>query len=533
MTSDELARRGPGPAEPATVSEMFAIRLRSDSDAAFLLAADGTSWTYGDIAANAARLARRLREEGVKRGDVVGLYLWNEPAWVVACLAAWSLGAVIAVCGAVSPQAEAVRRFNLVKARVVVVADDVPLSGWKTVSVGRAGELEGDVAAVAAFCPGEPEAEADACIFFTSGTTGDAKALIKSHGSLIDQQRQNIGAYSRSGGFRPRAAAPTKPPAISFNPFGQVASFGRLVFRLYVGRPMVMVRKFDVETVSALAKRYAPDTLQLTPGMVYMLAHAEGDVDLSSVQYVTSGTAPLGPATRDAFEARFHIPVLQTYGSTEGGVAALERYEDVIAGRRGPGSVGRIVDGSEWRIIRPDGTDVSPGEDGEILGRPDQLRVVTSAGESRLPLDAEGWYHTGDIGHVDANRILYITGRIKEMLIVGGFNVYPVEVEDALRRSSLVRDAVVVALPDERLGEIPVAGIVWEPSAIAEIPDVHARLQRLAAETRALIEAYKLPRRWFSSDAVALTPNGKVDRRAAVSQASQSAVPIRPAAQGD
>jgi acyl-CoA synthetase (AMP-forming)/AMP-acid ligase II len=123
-----------------------------------------------------------------------------------------------------------------------------------------------------------------------------------------------------------------------------------------------------------------------------------------------------------------------------------------------------------------------------------------------VPIDTDGWFATGDVGRLD-DGILSITGRVQEKIIVGGFNVYPAEVEDGARRSSLVRDAVVVGLPDERLGELPVAGIVWTGE-----PDEDA----LLAELRHSLAAYKVPRALFTLDAVPLTPRDKVDRRRAV-----------------
>ena len=292
-----------------------------------------------------------------------------------------------------------------------------------------------------------------------------------------------------------------------------MAGLGRMIFRIYVGRTLLLVPKFDVAVMGALAERYPLDTLQLTPAMVHALAFTDADVKLGSLRYVTSGTAPLPIATRDVFERRYGVPVLQAYGSTEGGVTALERYEDAVAGRRGPGSVGRVAADCPLRIVDGDGHDLPAGADGEILGRPDRAasaRYLTSSGQEPVPVDADGWYHTGDVGHLDEYGILYITGRLKEMMIVGGFNVYPAEVEDALRASPLVRDAVVVPVPDDRLGEVPIAGIVWSDPA-----DPGATFARLAGECRQRLEAYKVPRQWFALERLPLTPNGKLDRRRA------------------
>ena len=148
--------------------------------------------------------------------------------------------------------------------------------------------------------------------------------------------------------------------------------------------------------------------------------------------------------------------------------------------------------------------DDRPDGEGEILVRSAEASKEFIGGEP-VPVDADGWFATGDVGRID-DGILYITGRLQEKIIVGGFNVYPAEVEDVARRSSLVRDAVVVALPDERLGELPVAGIVWDG-----VPDEALLLE----EMRADLAPYKVPRALFSLDAVPLTPRDKIDRRRA------------------
>lgn len=499
-------------AEPLTAPDMFSWRIEHDPDATFLYVPDGTGWTYAAIAKAATSLALELRDAGVRAGDTVGLYLWNDPSWVVASLATWWLDCVVGVCGAVTPAAEASRRFDLIQPKAVVAASGLESLGRRTIFVGSDGAPLHPNVRGGLLDRSSPTPASEACIFFTSGTTGEAKALIISHEGLTDIPRSTVGAYSKSARFRPRVADASKPPVISFNPFGHIASFGRMLFRLYVGHTMVMARRFDVETMKDVINTYPIDTLQLTPAMIYTLAYTETEMGLDRLKYVTSGTAPLPMATRDAFEARYKVPVLQVYGSTEGGITAQEHYDDVVAGRRGPGSVGRVVPGCEWRIVRLDGTEVESGEIGELVGRPDQVRTITSAGESKLPVDDEGWYHTGDLGRLDSFGVLYITGRIKEMLIVGGFNVYPAEVEDVLRQSELVRDAIVVGLPDERLGEIPVAGIVWD-SACRDATEERARWRHLGSQLRESLEPYKVPRRWFSIGEIPLTPNGKPDRK--------------------
>ena len=174
-----------------------------------------------------------------------------------------------------------------------------------------------------------------------------------------------------------------------------------------------------------------------------------------------------------------------------------------MAGRRGPGSVGRIAAGVEVKIRHLD--DDRPSGEGEILVRTDEATSEFIGGE-RVPVDEDGWFATGDVGRMDDD-ILYITGRVQEKIIVGGFNVYPAEVEDVARRSALVSDAVVVGLPDERLGEIPVAGIVWAGE--------RATTPRSSRRCAADLAHYKVPRALFSLERVPLTPRDKVDRKRA------------------
>jgi acyl-CoA synthetase (AMP-forming)/AMP-acid ligase II len=509
---------------PETALDMFRVRAERDPGFPFLYTPDGEGRTFAALSARVDALAAALQARGVVAGDIVGLYLWNDPAWVVAALACWSCGCAFAACGALSPPGEAERRFALVRPRVVVAAQGAPPAGdWPVVAVtseGAAegeGEGEGEGEASAAVAPAPhavPGPDDAAAVFFTSGTTAEPKAIMHSHRRLVDAARTTASAYARDAAFRPRVAPGDRPPSLSFNPFGHMAGLGRVIFRLYVGRAILLVPKFDVGVMRELAARYPLDTLQLTPAMVHALAYTDEQISLGALKYVTSGTAPLPSATREAFERRYGVPVLQAYGSTEGGITALERYDDALAGRRGPGSVGRVPDGCPVRIVGEDGADVAPGGEGEILGRPTRAgRYLTEAGTEQLPVDADGWYHTGDVGRLDEHGILYVTGRLKEMMIVGGFNVFPAEVEDALRQSPLVRDAVVVALPDDRLGEVPVAGIVWSGAARDDVA-------ALESECRARLAPYKVPREWFALEALPLTGNGKLDRRRAAELAA-------------
>ena len=510
-----------GAPDPASLHEILEWRADHDADDPFLLAlVPGRSeWpvlSWAEGRRRARELAGLLAGRGVAPGDVVGCYLPNSLAWVVASFGVWERRAVVGAVGTLLAPNEARALFELAGAKVVVTETSAPaLEGdFARVVLDPEGAVVEGAESQPATAEALPPVEGadEAVIFFTSGTTGRPKGVPHTHADLVAGARRVADAYAKKKGFRPRTAPPDRAPGIVFNPFGHAAGYGRLAFRMWVGRPTVVVAKFSVEAARMLLERYPIDSMQLTPAMVHMLATAEEPLSLATVQYVTSGTAPLAASTRDAFEARYGVPVLQAYGMTEVGAVSTESLDDARAGRRGPGSVGRISAGVEVRIVTEEGRAAGPGEDGELWVRTARMPTVYLGGQP-APLDEEGWFHTGDIGHLDEHGILFLTSRTQEKLVVGGLNVYPAEVEEALRRSPLVTDAVVVGLPDDRLGERPVAGVVWAGDA-----DPGA----LVADLRGRLAHYKVPRDLFPLEAVPLTGRDKIDRRRALELARRA-----------
>jgi long-chain acyl-CoA synthetase len=334
----------------------------------------------------------------------------------------------------------------------------------------------------------------EAIVLLTSGSTGKPKGVALSHDAVWASLQATVSAFRRD--TRP-TPIPTerKPPNLIANPLSHTAGVVRLLFALYVGRSVVLLRKFDARAAKAAIDTHGIDNLTINPTMLQMLLDdLPPDADLGPVRYASSGTAPLTPALREAFEARFGIPVLQAYGQTEafGGIA-IERVKDVLAGHRHPGSVGKPLPGVEVRI-----------DDGEIVVRTPASLLGYLGEDAASPVDSDGWLHTGDLGHLDDEGFLYVTGRRKNVIICGGFNVIPEELEAALSIDGAVRDAVVVAIPDARLGEIPVALVEGDGTAEAILERVESRLA-----------PYKRPRHLFVVDALPRVANGKVDRVAA------------------
>jgi long-chain acyl-CoA synthetase len=489
------------PEQPSSLLAGFDERVRSDPSETFVSTLDGGQWTYGQLSDQADALAAAIYRAG--NSPVIGAYGGNNPASVLVLLAAWRAGRCLACCGRQVP-AEAARLLFEMAGCSSVLAEDVTAvetGPWHTVPVPAAAAprvgVKRQARTVSAAAASISEV---ACVCFTSGTTGKPKAITMTHRHLVEQVVRMTAAPGKPGGFRPRVGQGR--PVVSFSPFGHNGFHSWLGMALWLGRGLVLIDKFSVDAAAAAVAQFAPPTLTLTPTMIQMLAAAPGDVQLPGVKSVTSSTAPLAADIKELFSARFGIPILQAYGMTEFGNVAREHLGDVLAGRQPRGSVGRVSPGREVKIVGDDGTALRPGQEGRLLVR----ATGQAAPPSEVPTEADGWFDTGDLGALTSDGILIVSGRSSDRIIVGGFNVTPAEVESEIRGSGLVVDAVVVGLPDPRLGEVPVAGVVWKDED---------RQAELTASMRDKLAHYKLPRDFFRLAEIPRTPYGKVDRKRA------------------
>lgn len=495
------------------------MRAAEAPDQAGLFADDGRCWTYAEADAQARAAAIALSALGVRQGMRVATYLRNGPELAFLLLGAWKLGAVpIAVSGLYN--ARELRASIEKTSPVLVVADAHDLD-----ALGGLGEigvplrlLGPDVEGFEPFphAADEPLHEAavgsedEVAIVFTGGTTGMPKAVAVTAGGI----RSSLDRLARVSKGRPGPYA-VAPPGASPNlvalPLFHSGGQHTLLFALHVGRSAVLLERFDLATLSRLLERHRFDNLFLLPTMVYDIVHAQDPPDLSSVRSVLVAGQALSIHLRQQFEERFRIPILMNYGSTETGHVAGWTAADMRAGLWKPGSAGRVYDGVELEIRDDDGRMLPVGEVGEVCVRSSMPKGYVDDPGSTRELVKDGWVHSGDIGYVDDDGVLFLVGRKRDMIKCGGFQVWPDEIEEELRAHPLVRDVRVFGVPHDRLGEIPRAVVVREPGAEPSDGELAAALVELCRERLA---HFKAPREVVFVAELPRSAAGKVQRHA-------------------
>lgn len=504
-----------GASNLATILE---ARAAERGDAPGLFDENGRSWTFAQIDLLAGGVAEALTAAGVGAGDRIAFYLTNGPDVVFFLFGAWKIGAIPVTISSLynaSELADAVHktspRMLLVDARgaeaaravgadtaLPVLSIDASVEGVDTLDWGQEARVSGPAVAD----------EAEACILFTGGTTGRPKAVSVTHGGTFGSLARLAQASSRSA--EQGTAAPDAAPNLIALPLFHSGGQHALLFAFYVGRPAVVWERFGVERLAALMERFRFDNFFLLPTMVFDIVHSERELPFDDVKSVLVAGQAISWTLRREFEERYRTPILVNYGSTESGHIAGWTGRDMKAGLWKPGSAGRVYEGVELEVRADDGSVVADGGEGEIVVRSELTRGYVDDAEASAELIRDGWVHTGDVGHVDEDGVLWLSGRKRDMIKCGGFQVWPEEIEDVLREHPAVVDARVLGIPDDRLGEIPVAVIVRSPDA-ASRPDDDVRAE-LVAFSRERLAHFKTPRRVEFVDELERSEAGKVKR---------------------
>lgn len=443
----------------------------------------GRAYDFGVLAEASRRIAAQLTP-----GTRVLARIDNTPASVVAIHAAWMAGCSVVSASPMVPDAEVARRAETTGTSSVLTPRG---SQGLEVSIGAA---EGAT----------PAPAGEALVMFTSGTTGAPKGASLTFGAL---QASVAGIAAGSGlgkeGRLPRV--PARDPQLILVPLAHMGGFLGTLSAWWLGKPMLLTEKFSAGLIFDLVQQYRLGVLKLTPAMVWDLVQADSDGPLPGISSATVGTAALPEATRIAFERKYGVPILRNYGQTEfAGAIAFERPDDVAAGIRPDNTVGRVAPGVEVMIVDADGNRLTAGEVGEITARATSAMSGYLDGEGR-PSAPGTWLHTGDLGVIDDDGFLAVVGRLRDTIICGGFNVYPAQLEAALNRIVAVADSAVVGIPDERLGEIPVAAVVLNRGE-------QVTSDGIRAELRTSLAPYELPREVVAVAEIPRLPTGKVDR---------------------
>ncbi|MFW5921039.1 MAG: class I adenylate-forming enzyme family protein [Polyangiales bacterium] len=476
--------------------------------------------TYAELDEDARRVAAALRARGIVPGERVALVADNCRAFVACWFGVVYAGCTVAPAPVVSAAPEVA--FRLTDAGCAALITDeargemgeraCAQAGGEVIRLDARELLRADVTPIDA--PARTAPEDLAMILYTSGTLGAPKGAAITHASLMTHTAALVHHTLRLGAEdRVLGALPL------------THSYGiRMVVlaTFYASARAVLVPRFFVEQTLELLSVEGITWLPAVPTMFAAWANGPDGEPPSRLRWCLSAGAPLTEDVRTRAEARLGALIRQGYGLTEATFCTI----DAPPWERVPGSVGHPVWGIEVRVVDDAGAPVPRGEDGEIVVRGQNvMRGYLGDAESTEAVMRDGWLHTGDVGRFDDNGRLWVVDRIKDLILRGGNNVYPSEVEDAIATHPAVAEVAVVGRPDEHYGEEVIAVLVLHEGATLEPAD-------LAAHCRERIARNKVPREVAFVDALPIGPSRKVLKRELRAALASGELPTRPTRAG-
>jgi acyl-CoA synthetase (AMP-forming)/AMP-acid ligase II len=467
-------------------------------------AATGRSLTYAALADQVERVAAGLAANNMRKGDVFAILAPNSPEWLVACHGAITAGGVVSGLNPLWSADELASQLRDSRARFL--ATTTPLAATAVAAVERAGvgtrlvmlDAPGSaadtiaLADLAACADPAPDVRIDpavdlALLPYSSGTTGLPKGVMLTHSACVANVIQTLAALPIAPNDRTLAVAP----------FFHAVGWGVVAnCALRSGATIVTLPRFDVAAFLGSVQEHRITQTVVVPPVILALARhpAVADHDLSTLEWIACGAAPLAASLQQECAQRLGVPVVQGFGMTESvaTIAASPVTAPVV-----PGSCGRLLPGVQARID-PETGELwirSPALMSGYLGQPDATAHT---------VDGDGWLHTGDVARFDEDGVLFVVDRIKELIKVKAFQVAPAELEAVLRTHPAVVDAAVIAIPDERAGEVPRACVVARAPVSA---------QELLDHVAARVAPYKLVRDVVFVDTIPISPSGKILRR--------------------
>jgi len=469
----------------------------------------GRSVTYSEFDARTDALAGGLADLGVRPGDVVSVMLPNCLEFVEAWWAILKAGAVFGPINPAFTGPEAA--YVIGDSQAVAVVTDAGGAATLTeqshapemstlrrvISIDGGADVALDSLAVSAGMAPDIESAPDqvVALIYTSGTTGKPKGAMLTHANVLANAAMGAELLPLVAGERVGMLLPL------FHVNAQVVT---CVIPMMIGCEVAIWERFSASKFWDSVADLRPVAISAVPTILAAVLHtANAPSGTTSLRYIICGAAPLSRELLEAFQNRFDIRILEGYGLTESTcVSSLNPYY----GARKPGSIGLPVRGQQMKIVNPDGARVEDGELGEIVVKgPNVMAGYLRNPEATAKAIHDGWLYTGDVGYVDSDGYFFIVDRAKDMIIRGGENIYPREIEEVLYTHAGVLECAVIGVPDEIRGEEVLAFVAPKPGAELD----EEQLKTWAAERLA---AFKVPRRFEIRSELPKTTTGKISK---------------------
>ena len=461
--------------------------------------------SYAFLDEGSKRVAALLKARGLEPGDRVGIMLPNVPYFPVTYYGVLRAGGVVVPMNVLLKGREVEFYLEDPGAKLVFAWHDfgeaaqqgAEAAGAECILV-KPGEFEQLVGAQEPVQEvADRSADDTAVILYTSGTTGKPKGAELTHSNL----RRNCTIATRLFGFTEEDLTLGALPL--FHSFGQTCAMNASIVN---GATLSLIPRFDPEKALEIIERDRVTVFEGVPTMYNAMLHVEDRerYDVSSLRLCASGGSAMPEDLMRRFEEAFGCIILEGYGLSETSPVASFNHPDR---ERKPGSIGQPIDGVEMKVVDDDGNDVPQGEIGEIVIRGHNvMKGYWNREDATRESIKDGWFHTGDMARVDEDGYFFIVDRKKELIIRGGYNVYPREIEEVLYEHPAIQEAAVVGVPDESMGEEVGAAIVLKKGEELGEDEVKSYVKEQVA-------SYKYPRKvWFVDD-LPKGPTGKILKR--------------------